>query len=159
MQGNATAQANFSALSGGAALADKIASIYQAIVPASAQTNEGLAFLTRPEGIVFYQQVAAERGVAGDDGAAIIALASLLRITVDQDIGIGNSINDLLAAVAAGSHAIPDAGNVFTDIEIADGTQFDADDAAANAPPATPAVYDDGSELLGKRCFQATFRE
>tara|TARA_R110002020_G_scaffold150446_1_gene327139 strand:- start:3319 stop:4293 length:975 start_codon:yes stop_codon:yes gene_type:complete len=133
VQGNPTAKTAFNAVASGATLAEKIASIYKTIIPVSEQTAEGLAFITRPEGIAFYQQVASERGVAGDDGAAIIALASLLKIAVDQDIGIGNAVNDLLKAIAAGSDQLPASGSVFTDIEVADGTQFDGDDAPTGA--------------------------
>ena len=35
--------------------------------------------------------------------------------------------------MAAGSHAIPATGSTFTDIEVADGTAFDADDAVTMA--------------------------
>ena len=133
VQGNAAALATFNTLAVGTTLAEKITSLYQAIIPPSAQTAEGLGFLTRPEGLTFYQQVAAERGVAGTDGAAIVAMASLLKIAVSQDIGVGNAVNDLIKAVADGSHMLPASGEVFTDIEVADGIQFDGDDAAANA--------------------------
>jgi hypothetical protein len=131
VQGNPAAKTTFDSLATGSTLAEKIGSLYIEIIPGEARTVDGLAFLTRPEGIAFYQQVAAERGVAGDDGAAIIALASLLRIAVSQHIGIGNAVNDLVKAVAAGSHAIPATGTTFTDIEVADGTQFDSDEGAA----------------------------
>jgi hypothetical protein len=141
VQGNTTAKATFDALATGSTLAEKIGSLYIEIIPGEARTVEGLAFLTRPEGIAFYQQVASERGVAGDDGAAIIALASLLRIAVSQDIGIGNAVNDLVKAVAAGSHAIPETSTSFTDIELADGTQFDIDDGPAARASEQRAVH------------------
>tara|TARA_R110002020_G_scaffold150446_1_gene327138 strand:+ start:2205 stop:3170 length:966 start_codon:yes stop_codon:yes gene_type:complete len=136
VQGNSSARAKFEDLASGNTLAEKIASLYQAIIPASHQTSEGLAFLTRADGIKFYQQVAAERGVAGNDGAAIIALASLLKIAVEQEIGIGNAVGDLFDAIVVGTDALPDTGNVLIDIEIADGTQYDGDDAAASASSA-----------------------
>ncbi|PHR18699.1 MAG: hypothetical protein COA37_19210 [Hoeflea sp.] len=131
VQGNTSAKATFDTLATGGTLAEKIASLYQSIIPLSAQTADGLAYLIRPEGITFYEQIAAERGIAGTDGAAIIAMASLLKIAVSQDIGIGNAVNDLIKAVAAGSAMLPAAGSVLTDIETADGTQFDGDDGAA----------------------------
>lgn len=134
-QGNPTAKAAFQAISFGTTLAQKIGSLYEAIIPVAHQKAAGLAYLTRPDGLAFYQQVAAERGVAGTDGAAIVAMASLLKIAADQNIGIGNSAKDLLQAVIANSHLLPASGSVFTPIEIADGTAFDGDDAAAGAVP------------------------
>ena len=134
-QGNAAAKAQFDALATGPTLQEKVTSIYGALTPASKQSPEGLAFLTRDEGLTFYQDVAAERGVAGTDGAAIVALASLLKIAVTGDYGIGNAVNDLIKAVAAGSDALPATGTTLTALEIADGTAFDADDAAALAAP------------------------
>lgn len=131
VQGNTTASATFANLASGATLSAKIGSLYAAIIPAANQSAEGLAFLTGSQQLAFYQAVAAERGVAGTDGAAVVAMAALLNIAVKQDIGVGDDINDLVAAVAAGSAQIPTGGSVFTDIEIADGTAFDADDGDA----------------------------
>jgi hypothetical protein len=131
VQGNVTARAEFDNIGTGDTLAEKIAAVYQAIIPASHQTADGLIYLTRPDGISFYEEVAAERGVAGTDGAAIVAMAALLKIAVGEDIGIGNSINDLMSAVAAGNDMLPASGGVLTDIEVADGSQFDGDDADA----------------------------
>ena len=130
-QENIAAKAAFGALSSGATLSAKVTSLYNAVIPLAHQKADGLAYLTRPDGLAFYNQVAAERGVAGTDGAAIVAMASLLKIATDQNIGIGNAVRDLLQAVAAGSDLVPINGTVFTHIEIADGTTFDADDATA----------------------------
>lgn len=131
VQGNTAAKAAFSALATGTTLTAKVTSLYEAIIPVAHQKAEGLAYLTRPDGLAFYNQVAAERGVAGNDGAAIVAMASLMKIATDQNIGIGNAIRDLLQAVAAGSDFVPVNGTVFTPIETADGTAFDGDDATA----------------------------
>lgn len=131
VQGNNSAGERFDELALGETLVEKIAALYQSIVPAAHQSAEGLAYLTRPDGIAFFQQVAAERGLAGVDGTAIVAMASLMKIVVSEDIGIGDAINDLIAAVAAGTHAIPPSGSAYTHIEIADGTQFDGDDGNA----------------------------
>ena len=133
VQGNTDARAKFNELATGADLAAKVTTLYKTIVPPSKQSDDGLAFITRPEGLAFYQNVAAERGVAGTDGAAIVALASILNIAVTNDFGIGNAVNDLIKVVAAGSSAVPLSGNVLTDIEIADGVAFDGDDASALA--------------------------
>ncbi len=97
-QGNATAKAAFQLISSGATLSAKVTSLYNAIIPTVHQKAEGLAFVTRTDGLNFYQQVAAERGLPEPDGAAIVAMASLLKITVDQNIGIGNAARDLLLA-------------------------------------------------------------
>ena len=151
VQGNASAKARFDALATGTTLQEKVASLYTALIPASKQSAEGLAFITRADGLQFYQSVAAERGVAGTDGAAIVSLASLLKIVVTGDYGIGNAVNDLIKAVAAGNAAIPAAGSTLTALEIADGTAFDADDAVAlarlAAPAATTDIYVDAYEM------------
>jgi hypothetical protein len=133
VQGNADAKARFDALATGSSLQEKVTSLYNAIIPASQQSADGLAFITRADGLKFYQDVAAERGVAGTDGAAIVSLASLLKIAVTGDFGIGNAVNDLIKAVAAGNAAIPAGGTTLTPLETADGTAFDADDALAMA--------------------------
>lgn len=132
-QENIVAKAAFAALATGTTLIAKVTSLYEAIIPDAYQTTDGLAYLVRPEGLAFYNQVAIERGVAGTDGAAIVAMASLMKIATDQNIGIGNAVKDLLQAVAAGSDFIPFSGTVFTPIETADGVGFDGDDAAAGA--------------------------
>lgn len=153
VQGNADAKARFDVIAAGTSLQEKISSLYNALIPASKQTPDGLAFITREDGLKFYQDVAAERGVACTDGAAIVSLASLLKIVVTGDFGIGNAVNDLVNAVAAGSAAIPATGAALTALETADGTAFDADDAAALARTAaasaeTLEVYADPSETL-----------
>ena len=135
--GDATAR--FNALATGNTLEEKVTSIYQAIIPASKQSVEGLDFVTRDEGLSFYQNVAAERGVAGTDGAAIVSLASLLKIAVTADYGIGNSVNDLINAVAAGNATLPANGSILTMLEVADGIAFDADDAVALARLSDPS--------------------
>ena len=56
------------------------------------------------------------------------------KIVVDSDTaGLGDSVNDLIAAVNDGSAVIPQDGSVFTPIETADGTNFDGDDTTAVA--------------------------
>ncbi len=121
-QGNPGAKTAFAALAPGATLTAKIEAIYKAIIPVANQTAEGLAFLTRPEGVAFYQAVAAERGVAGSDGAAIVAMAALIKIATDQNIGIGSSLNALVNSVFAGSDNLPAAGDVLTSLTTAIGS-------------------------------------
>ncbi|WP_274630036.1 hypothetical protein [Arvimicrobium flavum] len=130
-QGNPAAEAKFDAITAGAAtLQDKLVAIYEAYVPAEHQTAEGLAFFTRAEAQAFFTGVAAERGVAGEDGAAVVALASLLKMLVANDQGVGDAINDLKAAINDGSANLPETSDTFTPIEIADGTKYDNDDPA-----------------------------
>jgi uncharacterized protein YkwD len=138
VQGNADAKARFDAIAMGATLQEKVTSLYNGLIPASKQTADGLAFITRADGLKFYQDVAAERGVAGTDGAAIVSLASLLKIAVTGDYGVGNAVNDLIKAVAAGNAAVPATGTTLTALETADGTAFDGDDAVALARIASP---------------------
>jgi hypothetical protein len=153
VQGNADAKARFDAIAIGATLQEKVTSLYNGLIPASKYSADGLAFIVRPEGLQFYRDVASERGIAGTDGAAIVSLASLLKIVVAGDYGIGNAVNDLIKAVAAGNAAIPATGTTLTPLETADGTAFDGDDAAALArivaPPETTDVYLRSSEVNG----------
>ena len=152
VQGNAAATTAFNALATGASVAEQVTSIYQAIIPASKQTAEGLAFITRPDGLKFYQDVALERGITTDNGPAIIALASLLKIAVDGKIGVGNAVDDLVKSIADGSAALPDTSTLVLPIETVDGTKYDMDDAAALArisspPAALTESYANSSEV------------
>ncbi|MCB1468714.1 MAG: hypothetical protein KDK08_16595 [Rhizobiaceae bacterium] len=130
VQGNSEATAAFNALiAGQATLTDKVVAMYEALVPLSEQTPEGIAFLTRPDALQFYKDAVAERGIAGPNGDAIVALSAVLNVLYSEDIGIGDSVNDLLSAIADGSAQLPLSGDDFTPIEIADGTNYDGDDA------------------------------
>lgn len=150
-QNNPEATANFNAifsgLGAGATLAQKVTVLYQTQVPADKQSAEGLAFLTRPEALTFYEQVAGERGVTGPHAGAIIAAASLINIVVGSDFGLGDNVNDLYEAVKAGSAALPASGNTLTPINTADGTAFDGDDVASgsNSVSATPFLFAEDS--------------
>ncbi len=128
VQGNSAAAATFAGLATGATLADKIAAIYSKIIPLSKQSADGLAFLTRPEGLKFYQDVAKERGITTESGAAIVALASLLKIAADAKIGVGNPANDLVLSITDGSATLPATSAVVLPIETVDGSKFDGDD-------------------------------
>ena len=152
VQGNPTAAASFAAITAGASsLTDKIEAFYNALVPASAQSAEGLAYLTRPEALDFYNQVAAERGVAGADGAAIVALASMVNVFVRTDLaGIGDTVNDFFSAVLDGSAALPADGTVFTPLETADGTNYDGDDGVFGQVKLT-----EGTDILSGTIFDA----
>ncbi len=134
VQGNPTAAAAFNTLAAGTTLADKITSLYTKIIPASKQSADGLAFLIRPDGLKFYQDVARERGITAENGPAVTALASLLKIAVDGKSGIGNPVSDLIATIADGSAGLPTTSQVVLPIETIDGTRFDADDAPDAMP-------------------------
>lgn len=138
VQGNPTATTSFASIAGKGTLTEQVTSIYKFIIPTSKQTAEGLEYVTRPDGLKFYQDVAVERGITSDNGPGIIALASLLKIAVDGNIGVGNAVGDLLLAVADGSAALPETSAVVLPIETVDGTAHDADDAAALARIAAP---------------------
>lgn len=135
VQGNqdaaATLEGLMSSLDDEATLADKVGVLYKAITPLDDQTDVGLDYLTRPESLTFYQQLAEERGITDSDGAIIIAAASLLQILVAQDIGVGNNVNDFIAAVDNDTAVLPATSSDLIDINIADGTFFDADDSEA----------------------------
>ncbi len=88
----------------------------------------------RPDGLKFYQDVARERGITAENGPAVTALASLLKIAVDGKNGIGNPVSDLIASIAEGSAGLPATSQVVLPIETIDGTKFDADDAPDAQP-------------------------
>lgn len=148
-QGNATAAANFNALASGSTLSEKVTSLYAALISPGDQTAESLAYLTREEGLTFYQQTAAERGVSGADGAAIVALGSLLKIAVTDDSGVGDAVNDLAMAIASGSAAVPQRAEALTAIEIADGTAFDGDDDWMFSTAMAIVDQEDAPNLIG----------
>ena len=142
VQGNPTAATAFAGLIGGAAtLQDQVTALYQNLVPAASQTAEGLAFVTRPEALAFYTAVAAERGVAGGNGPAIVAMAAMANVFTEGDVaGHGDSINDLIASIRNNTSMLPQGGDVFTPIETADGTGFDADDVTVDPNAGTTQV-------------------
>ena len=117
-------------------LSDKILAIVDDLVPGWV-SDAGRAYLTRPEALSFYENVAVERGVAGPDGSAVVALASILDIIVRDDLGMGDAVNDLTAAISNGSAVLPQGGKAFTPIGIADGFDFDGSDPE----PADPIIY------------------
>ncbi len=129
VQGNPIASAQFNSLASGATLAEQVASLYAKIIPLAKQTADGLAYLTRPDGLKFYQDVAKERGITAENGPAVVAMASLLKVAVDGKNGIGNPISDLIASIADGSSELPATSQSVLPIETIDGTKFDADDA------------------------------
>lgn len=159
VQGNDAAKSAFLALLGGkTTLSEQVAALYAAFVPAADQTAEGLAFFTRPEGLKFYQDVATERGVAGDTGGAIIALSSLVNILTNSGQGIGAQINAVAQDVIDGSTAIPEISTDFTPLSeltgpsitysgqfvtkynIADGTAELASNTYVESTAADPAI-------------------
>ena len=127
-QGNAAAKTAFDGIvSGGATLSDKLELVYNNLIPAGARTDAGLAYFKSQA--AFYEARAIELGVAGANGAALVAYAGLAKIAVDNDIGgLGDTVNDLIAAVKNGTAVLPEDGTAFTPLEDADGTQFDNDD-------------------------------
>ena len=128
--GNGEASSKFNTLIGSSgSLAEQVSALYDALIPEDLQTEEGRAFLARPEALAFYQQLAAERGISGEAGAAVVALSSLLNIMVRESIGVGDAVNDLIAAVNDGTANLPADGDSFSEIETADGEAYDDDDA------------------------------
>jgi serralysin len=134
VQGNAQATTKFNTLAAGTTLSEKITSLYQSIIPDAKQSADGIAFFTRPDGLKFYQDVAKERGITAENGPAVIALASILKVAVDGKIGIGNPVSDLVASIADGSSGLPAGSATVLPIETIDGTKFDADDAPDALP-------------------------
>lgn len=156
-QGNSTAKAALNAiLADVSAGGDLLTAVYNYVIPAASRTPAGLDYFKSQSG--FYEARAAELGIPGVTGAAVVAFASLTKIAVDNGIkGLGDSLNDLIRAVNNGSAVIPQGGTVFTPLETADGTQFDADDApgAATGPvysiSVTPASVAEGNAGSGNQ--------
>lgn len=131
-QGNASAQTAFNNLAAGITLSDKLVSVYNALVDPSQQTDAGRAAFAAQS--AFYAARAVELGIPGDAGGAVVGFGALLNILVrDNNVGIGNSVNDLVQAINDGSAALPESSTTFTAIETADGTKFDADDGGTAA--------------------------
>lgn len=132
-QGNPAAKTAFDAIvAGQASTSDKLDAVYNSLIPAADRTDAGRAFFKSQS--AFYEARAAELGVAGPNGAALVGYAALAKIAVDSDIGgLGDTINDLVAAVADGTAALPEDGAAFTPLETADGTVYDGDDVNPNA--------------------------
>ncbi len=127
-QGNPTAKAAFDAIvAGQASIQDKLGAVYKFVIPAANQSADGLSYFLSQAS--FYTARAAELGIVGGNGPAVVAFASLVKIAVATDIpGLGDTINDLVAAVADGSAQIPQNGPDLTKAEIADGANYDVDD-------------------------------
>ncbi len=156
VQGNDQALSKFNQIAEGRTIETKIAAIYSKIIPANKQTPEGLAFITRPEGIQFYRDVANERGILIESGPAVVALASLLKIAVDGKIGVGNAVSDLLLSVADGTSELPSMSPAVLPIETVDGILYDADDfpdAAATTPPPLLDLVGQGLEFAPHLIF------
>jgi hypothetical protein len=131
VQGNADAASAFSSLAGSGSLSDQIISLYNAFVPAGSRNPAGLDFFNRPDAVSFYSAAAAERGITSDNGPAIIAAASMLKVFVTDNIpGIGDAVNDLYNAIINSTSALPATGDTLIDIEVADGTAGDAGDVS-----------------------------
>lgn len=92
----------------------------------------------------------------------MVGFGALLNILVrDNNIGIGNSVNDLLQAISNGSAALPETSENFIPIETADGTALDGDDvgsggnginlinitATGNVSSLNPYISADGSRI------------
>lgn len=125
---NANAATAFGGMiEGQATLSEKVGALYAALVPDVIQTIDGVGYLTRPEALAFYEQAAAERGVAGPDGAALVAMGSILNVLLAIDWGVGDAVRDLRAAIDHGSATMPTTGSDLIPMEDADGVHFDND--------------------------------
>ena len=161
-QGNADAKATFDALLAGAAsLQDKLTAVYNSIIPEGERSEAGLAYFQSQAD--FYIARAAELDIEGANGPALVAAAALLKIAIDNDIpGLGDGINDLIAAVDDGSAMIPEDGAAFTPLETADGAAFDGDDDTGELPGAdlnfTDAVGENIEGTAGDDAFSAVLK-
>lgn len=145
-QGSPSASNKFNGLASGDTLSAKLTSVYNSLVVPSQQTDAGRsAFASQAE---FYSARATELGIPGETGGAVVGFAALLNILVrDNNAGIGNSVSDLLAAIADGSAAatLPETSTALIPIEIADGTKFDSDDVASVIElPAGAVLFEGG---------------
>ncbi len=120
-QDNADAKTNFDGIvNAGETLSDKLSLVYNHIIAEGARTEAGRAYFTSQAD--FYAARAAELGIEGPNGAAVVGFAALMNIAVGNNVeGLGGSISSLLSAVKDGTAAIPESGNTLTPIETADG--------------------------------------
>jgi hypothetical protein len=130
-KGNTTAKSTFDAIiSSAATIQDALTLVYNYVIPASLRTTAGLDYFKSQA--TYFATRAAEIDNSGLNGTALVGFASLIKIAVDSDIGgLGDTINDLRAAVGNGTAALPQGGDVLTALETADGTQFDPDDVVS----------------------------
>ena len=156
-QGNADAKTAFDAIvGGGASLSDKLELVYNSLIPAAERTDAGLAYFKSQA--AFYEGRAAELGVEGPNGAALVAYAALAKIAVDNDIGgLGDTIIDLVAAVNNGTAALPEDGTDFTPLETADGTDFDTDDVVTDPTVGTTFTLTTGVDTFTGGALDDTF--
>ncbi len=137
-QGNSAAKLAFDLIiGGGLAGTDALTAVYNYVIPPSFRSDLGLAYFKSQE--AFYTARAAELGIPGATGPAVVAFAALTKIAVDNKIGgLGDQLNDLIGAINNGTAAIPQNAATLTDLETADGTDFDADDTPTST---TPPIY------------------
>lgn len=137
--GNGAAAEAFEDITLGGNLAVSVERLYNAFVREADRSEAGLSYLTRPEALAFYQQVAIDRAVPGPYGAAIAAAGSLLGILVNTDLdGIGSAVNDLLSAVKGDTDKIPAGGTLLTPIDTASASGRPGE--IFDFPDATPAI-------------------
>ena len=141
-QGNSTAKSAFKIImGGGSSLSELLTSVYNFVIPAASRSQAGLDYFKSKAD--FYSARATELGIPGVAGGAVVAFASLTKIAVDSRIGgIGDTLNDLISAVNNGTAVIPQSGTLFTPLETADGTQFDADDSGGGSTFTVQQVLD-----------------
>lgn len=145
-QGNDQARLAFDAIATGDSLSAKLGAVYQALVPAGSQSQAGQDAFAAQQ--AFYTARAAELGISGADGGAVVGFAALLNIVVRDDLaGIGDTVNDLYAAVVGAVSALPATGTTLTAMDQADGIAFDADDGQAIA-----FIADDTAGHTGRIC-------
>ncbi|BAT57568.1 hypothetical protein GJW-30_1_00074 [Variibacter gotjawalensis] len=119
--------------------------VYQQLVPIEMRSTEGREYFLSQQD--FFVNRAAEFDFSPVAGVGVVGAAALMKILVDQDIkGRGDAVVDLLAAVNNGTAQIPQSGEKFTNIEIADGSDFDADDDPDDYPA---SISTDGVLVIG----------
>lgn len=143
-QGNGSARAAFADIVPFGSLQAKLAAVYDFIIHPAEQSASGRAYFISQSD--FYWQRASELGISGSDGAALVGMAALTKIAAASDLaGIGDTINDLIDAVASETSRIPETGGL-TAVEFADGNQFDGDDGFFALARTT---NDEGFDYLG----------
>lgn len=155
-QGNPSAQSAFNSIAVGFTLSEKLASVYNFLVSDSEETASGRAAFASQSS--FYSHKAAELGIPGDTGAAVVAFGALLNVLIrDGYKGGADAVNDLTDAVFQGTALLPESGAVLTPLETADGINFDFDDndfGGGNSPafigdPSNSVLYEYPYETIG----------
>jgi hypothetical protein len=147
--GNSVATTTFNnILSGATTLSAALTAVYDSMVPTTARTAAGLSnFLSEAS---YFTERAAQVGLTSVQGEAIVGAAALANILANGNVpGLGQEIDQFLAAVTAGTAAVPQSGSAFTPILTAIGSSVTAGagTSVTTGPITTATLTNTGSTI------------